>query len=154
MLSWYYWYSIKYNSIPQKMHVFCLALEQVHYTRNFTFTEQFPLVCHSLSDLFIVPNYQMHWMDPLLSKQLSYNAKYLTMITSRWIYNIDVHGLIAQRKGKTFRVQEDGTTCNSKAANVVFICTNYITYIQKLYELLTRYSKYCFPYRLISTTIK
>ena len=24
------------------MHVFCLALEQVYYTRNFTFTEQFP----------------------------------------------------------------------------------------------------------------
>lgn len=42
MLSWYYRYSIKYNSIPQKTHVFCLALEQVYYTRNFTFTEQFP----------------------------------------------------------------------------------------------------------------
>ena len=44
-----------------------------------------------------------------------------------------------QRKGKTSRVQEDGTTPISIATKVVFIRPNPVTHIQKIFELFPRH---------------
>ena len=44
-----------------------------------------------------------------------------------------------QRKRKTSRVREDGTTPISIAIDVVFICPNPVTHIQNIYELSPRH---------------
>ena len=49
------------------------------------------------------------------------------------------YGLMTHKKGKTSRVQEDGTTPFSIATNVVFIRPIPVTHIQKMYELSPRH---------------
>ena len=53
--------------------------------------------------------------------------------------HVEVWADNTQRKGKTSRVWEDGTTPISIATNVVFIHPNPVTHIQKIYELSPRH---------------
>ena len=53
--------------------------------------------------------------------------------------NVEAWADNTQRKGKTSRVWEDGTTPISIASNVFFICCNPVTHIQKIYQLSPRH---------------
>ena len=53
--------------------------------------------------------------------------------------DIEVWADNTQRKGKTSRVREDGTTGISIATNVVFIHPNPVSHIQKIHELSPRH---------------
>ena len=53
--------------------------------------------------------------------------------------NVEVWVDNTQRKGKTSRVWEDGTTPISIATNMIFIHPNPVTHIQKTYELSPRH---------------
>ena len=53
--------------------------------------------------------------------------------------NVEAWADNTQRKWKTSRVWEDGTTTISIASNVFFLCCNPITHIQKIYQLSPRH---------------
>ena len=133
------------STTKKKMHALCLAVEQIYYTRNLTFIGTFSFST-SLVKWSLHGSKSSHALDGCSypSGSVTTLRKFLQSSSqdeNKCFGSVDVEVWAdnTQRKGKTSRVWEDGTTPISIATNVVFIHPNPVTHIQKIYELSPRH---------------
>ena len=127
------------------MHTLCLAVEQIYYTRNLTFIGLFSFST-SLVKWLLHGSKSLHALDGCCYPSSSVTTLQKFLRSSSQDENkcfesgdVEVWADNTQRKGKTSRVREDGTRPISIAMNVVFIRSNLVTHIQKIYELSPRH---------------
>ena len=133
--------SLNSTTSPKKMHALCLAVEQIYYTRNLTFIGPFSFNT-SLVKWSFHGSKSSHALDGCSYPSGSVTTLQKFLRSSFQDENkcfesgdVEVWADNTQRKGKTSRVWEDGTTPISIATNVVFIRPNPVSHIQKIYEL-------------------
>ena len=137
--------SLNSTTSPKKMHALCLAVEQIYYTRNLTFIGPFSFST-SLVKWSFHGSKSSHALDGCSYPSGSVTTLQKFLRSSSQDENkcfesgdVEVWAENTQRKGKTSRVREDGTTPISIATNVVFIRPNPVSHIQKIYELSPRH---------------
>ena len=137
--------SLNSTTSPKKMHALCLAVEQIYYTRNLTFIGPFSFST-SLVKWSFHGSKSSHALDGCSYPSGSVTTLQKFLRSSSQDENkcfesgdVEVWADNTQRKGKTSRVREDGTTPISTATNVVFIRPNPVSHIQKIYELSPRH---------------
>ena len=126
--------SLNSTTSPEKMHALCLAVEQIYYTRNLTFIGPFSFST-SLVKWPLHGSKSSHALDGCCYPSGSVTTLQKFLRSSSQDENkcfesddVEVWADNTQRKGKTSRVREDGTTPISIAMWFLYVPTLLLIY--------------------------